>query len=153
METTLVQIATRDPESHDTLLVSCVANGHVPSVQMKLLTRCSVPNGSVFSSSRRDDIGWSDKSRKLLWRRRSGKLKPLHQLHKNAQMGPKVAMPLFLPTGAVATTLQEVASVWRHQFAKDFDHRIRTVPFENLVNSLQETSLKFRIVTTAKAHW
>ena len=28
--------------------------------------------------------------------------------------------------------------MWRHHFAKDFDHRIKTVPFENLANFLQE---------------
>ena len=36
-------------------------------------------------------------------------------------------MPLFLPAGAVATTPQEMASVWRHQFTKDFDHRLREI--------------------------
>ena len=33
---------------------------------------------------------------------------------------------------------QEVASVWRHHFANDFDHCIRKFPVENLANSLQE---------------
>ena len=44
-------------------------------------------------------------------------------------------MSLFLPSGAVATTLREVASEWRHHFAKDSDHRIKMVTFENLANS------------------
>ena len=45
----------------------------------------------------------------------NGDLKPLYQFFQNAKMSPKVAMPLFLPSGAVATTPQEVASVWLDQ--------------------------------------
>ena len=53
-------------------------------------------------------------------------------------------------SGAVATTPQEEASVWRHHFAKDFDHRIKTVPFENLANSLQEIRTQVQTCDTSE---
>ena len=80
----------------------------------------------------------------------SGNLKPLYQFCKNAKMGPKDAVPLFLPSRAAATTPQEVASVWRHHIAKDFDHLIRSVPFENLAKSLQEIRTQVQTCDTSE---
>ena len=54
--------------------------------------------------------------------------------HRTTKIGPKVAAPFFLPSGDVASNPQMVADVWRLHFAKDFDHRIRQVPFQLLEN-------------------
>ena len=62
----------------------------------------------------------------------NGDLKPLYQFCRTTKIGPKVATLLFLPSDEVASNPQKVADVWRHHFAKDFDHRIRQVPFEML---------------------
>ena len=61
---------------------------------------------------------------------------------------PKFAAPLFLPSGDVASNPQQVADVWRHHFAKDFDHRIRQVPFEMLEKVLCEACR-----VAGKAYW
>ena len=62
----------------------------------------------------------------------NGDLKPLYQFYRTTKVGPKVAAPLFLPSGDVASNPQMVADVWRLHFAKDFDHRTRQVPFNVL---------------------
>ena len=41
----------------------------------------------------------------------NGNLKPLYQFFGTTKNGPKVAVPLFLPSGPVATTPPEVACV------------------------------------------
>ena len=59
-------------------------------------------------------------------------------------------MPLFFPSGADAATPQVVASVCQHHFTKDFDHRVKTIPFENLADSLQEIRSQVRNCDTGE---
>ena len=66
----------------------------------------------------------------------NGDLKPLYQFCRTTKIGPRVATPLFLPSGDVASNPQMVADVWRLHFARDFGHRIRQVPFHLLENVL-----------------
>ena len=76
----------------------------------------------------------------------NGNLKPLCQLKLVQKLPCRSSFHLEL-----VTTPQEVASVWRHHFAKDFDHRIKTVPFENLANSLQEIQTQVQNCDTGES--
>ena len=118
-----VQIA----EAHDTLLVqTCLISVQV-TLSSKRVRRIVKQARQQWLEMHVDAIAKAANN---------GDLKPLYQFYRTTKIGPKVATPLFLPSGEVASNPQKVADVWRHHFAKDFDHRIRQVPFERLENVL-----------------
>ena len=137
METTVVQTAACDSESQESVLVSCLANVRGPIAGCCGSRHLDVSCVHGQCAGHRE-LHTGRQVREIAVAAENGNLKPLYQFFKkNTNFGPKVAISLFLPSGVVATTPQE-ASVWRHHFAKDFDRCFRTVPFENLSNSLQD---------------
>ena len=78
----------------------------------------------------------------------NGNLKPLYQFYKNTKNGPKVAMPLFLPSGA--TTPQEWPVCGGVTLQRILDHSIKTVPCDNLANSLQEIRTQVQTIDTGE---
>ena len=120
-------------EAHDTLLVQA----SMVSVQV---IRSSKRVRSLVKQARQQ---WMEgQVTEIAVAAENGNLKPLHQFNETARLAPKVATPLFLPF--VATTPQKIASVWRHHFAEDFDHRIRMVPLESLARPLQEIQTRIQ---------
>ena len=128
------------------VLVFCLANGccFAPEAHNTLLTQSCLVSVQVTLSSKR--VRRIVKQARQQWLERhvasiakaanNGDLKPLYQLYRTTNIGPKVATPPFLPSGDVASNPQMVADVWRFHFAKDFDHRIRQVSFQMLENVL-----------------
>ena len=110
-------------ETHDTVLTqTCLVSVHV--------TLSSFRVRSIVKQARQQ---WLERHVAAIAKAaNNGDLKPLYQFHRTTKIGPKVAAPLFLPSGDVASNPQQVADVWRHHFAKDIDHQTRQAPFEML---------------------
>ena len=113
METTVVQTATQDPASQERSGFVLGKRAWPHCRLLWLMTLCwfmrarsvcrspGVPNGSVFSSSRRSNNGWNGRSRKLLWRRRMGSSFHLELLRLHLKRRPLcggISLPRILTT-------------------------------------------------------
>ena len=139
-----LRLQQSDVVPQEIVLVFCLANGvapiHVAEAHNTLLTQSCMVSVQVTLSFKRVRRIVKQARQQLLERHvasiakaaSNGDLKPLYQFYRTTKIGPKVATPHFLPSSDVASNPQMVADVWRLHFAKDFDHRIRQVPFQTL---------------------
>ena len=117
-------------EAHDTLLV------HASTVSVQV-TWSSKRVRSFVKQARQQ---WMERQvTEIAAAAEKGNLKPLYQFCKKHKNWPQSC---YVALSAIWSSCDHsgVAAVWRHHFAKNFDHHIRMVPFESLARSLQQNS-------------